>query len=75
MRLNLPLFWDVDGNEDGVVDPGEVRALLFYPTEGHWTEGSNFTPAFEAAYERLVAETGEQPAGLPPPRSSGGSWS
>ena len=30
LRLNLPLFWASDANEDGVPNPNEVRALMFY---------------------------------------------
>jgi hypothetical protein len=55
LRRNLPLFWYADANGDKVVQPAEVRALLFYPTEGHWTANGAFTDAFKAAYAQLVA--------------------
>jgi hypothetical protein len=32
VRLNLPLFWAVDTNGDGVPDRAEVKTLLFFPT-------------------------------------------
>lgn len=66
VRQNLPLFWDEDTNGDGVMDPSEVRSLLFYPTEGHWTAGGQFTPELTQAYERLVADDGSLPVNLAP---------
>jgi hypothetical protein len=53
-RLNLPIFW-LDANGDGVVQPAEVRSLLFFPTAPQWTEGDKFTKAFEDAYAQLLA--------------------
>src|SRR5207249_2483196 len=38
LRLDLPLFWASDGNGNSAVDPDEVRALLFYPAQGHWVQ-------------------------------------
>lgn len=55
VRLNLPLYWRADGNRNGAVDPQEVVSLLFYPKAPRWTDGAHFTPAFERAYEQLVA--------------------
>jgi hypothetical protein len=55
LRRNLPLFWASDANGDKIVQPGEVRALLFYPTEGQWTANGAFTDAFNVAYGQLVA--------------------
>ncbi|HJL20563.1 MAG TPA: hypothetical protein RMH99_33205 [Sandaracinaceae bacterium LLY-WYZ-13_1] len=55
VRLNLPLFWAADADDDGAVDPAEVRALRFYPTEGRWVRGGVFTPEFERAYASVVA--------------------
>lgn len=57
MRLNLPLYWAADKNKNGSIDPDEVRALLFYPTEGHWVEDGKFTPAFEQAFAAIVKES------------------
>lgn len=54
-RENLPLYWIGDADRDGTIDPGEVASLLFYPTREEWVEKGAFTPAFEAAYARIVA--------------------
>ncbi len=54
-RLNLPLFWRADSDEDGVVDPDEVVALLFHPTRGQWVADGWFTPAFLEAFDRMGA--------------------
>jgi hypothetical protein len=59
VRLNLPLFWAADADEDGAVDPAEVRALRFYPSEGDWVADGAFTPAFERAYRAIVAADAE----------------
>jgi hypothetical protein len=56
VRLNLPVFWTSDANRDATVQPSEVSALLFYPGEGHWTEGAAFTPAFSQAWTRIQEE-------------------
>jgi hypothetical protein len=55
VRANLPLYWAADANGNKSIDPNEVRALLFYPTEGRWTENGAFTAAFETAYASLLA--------------------
>lgn len=55
VQLDLPLFWASDADEDGNVDPEEVRSLLFYRTEGHWTEGGAFTEDFARAFEAISA--------------------
>jgi len=54
-RLDLPVYWASDANKDGIVDPGEVRALLFFPTQGKWVEAGAFTADFAATYEKMVA--------------------
>lgn len=56
LRLDLPLFWASDANQNGTPDPDEVRALRFYPVSLRWTEGDHFTPEFEAAMRRIRAE-------------------
>lgn len=68
-RLNLPLFWRADDNGDGVVDPGEVVGLRFYPTVGQWVTDGGFTPAFLDAYDGMVALAAETDphAALPEP--------
>ncbi len=55
VQANLPLFWVADANANGAVDPDEVASLRFYPEEGHWTEGAEFSADFERAYGQLVA--------------------
>jgi hypothetical protein len=53
--VDAPVFWVADDDEDGAVDPAEVRALLFYDTVGHWVdESGQFTHDFEDAYRKMV---------------------
>ena len=54
MRLNQPLFWAGDANGNAMADPSEVRALRFYPTEGHWVETDAFTDDFARVYGEMV---------------------
>ena len=66
MRLNLPVYWTGDKNKNGAIDPAEVAALLFYPTQGHWVDKGSFTPAFEEAYAAIVkASKAPPPSGTP----------
>jgi hypothetical protein len=58
VRLDLPLFWVADENNNGAVEPEEVASLLFYSIDGHWVEDGSFTPAFELAYARIEEEAG-----------------
>ena len=58
-RLNLPLFWRTDADGDGEVDPDEVAALLFHPTQGQWVVDGAFLPAFFDSYDRMVALAAE----------------
>jgi len=55
VRANLPVYWAGDTSKDGVIDPAEVVALQFYPTEGHWVSGGAFTPEFDQAWEAIRA--------------------
>lgn len=55
LRLNIPLFWENDRNENGTVEPDEVRSLLFYPMSEEWVADGAFTPAFENAFAQMVA--------------------
>ncbi|MCA9677637.1 MAG: hypothetical protein H6709_11645 [Kofleriaceae bacterium] len=55
VRENLALFWTADRDHDDAVDPDEVATLLFYPDAPTWVANGAFTPAFEDAYQRLVA--------------------
>jgi len=54
VRLDLPLYWIVDRNKDGSIDPDETAALLFYPSQGKWVAGGAFTPEFETAYDAIA---------------------
>lgn len=54
MELNLPLFWAADADEDGAVDPDEVRTLAFYPSDATWAEDGRFTEQFERAYAAML---------------------
>jgi hypothetical protein len=55
VRLNLPLLWDNDANNNQAIDPGEVRTLQFYPSQEVWTEAGKFTPAFAKAFAQIKA--------------------
>lgn len=59
VREGIPVHWFVDRDEDGSVDPDEIRALRFYDTTGNWTSSAggelSFTSDFSEAYARLVA--------------------
>lgn len=57
LRLDLPLFWAVDADQDGAPDPDEVRSLRFYETSETWVDAQGaFTPAYDAALARIQAE-------------------
>ena len=58
LRLNLPLFWTSDANQDGTPNPSEVRALLFYGEAPTWVQGEAFTPAFHDAMAMIEREAG-----------------
>ena len=53
VRANLPVYWVDDANHDGIVDPGEVVPLLFYPTQGHWVQDGAFTAEFDRAWQAI----------------------
>ena len=70
MRLDLPLFWAVDADQDGAPDPDEVRSLRFYETSETWVDASGaFTPAYHDALSRIRAE-----AEAPPPADERLRW-
>ncbi len=52
-RLNLPVYWIADTNGNGAIDADEVRSLLFYPTDGSWTEGGKLNDAFDKAFTQI----------------------
>ena len=60
LRANIPVFWAGDEDDDSALDPDEVRALAFYPSEGAWVEDGHFTDAFYETYESLVALNGAE---------------
>ena len=53
VRLNLPIYWIEDRDNDRVVDPDEVASLLFYGGDA---------PALPAAYEQILAASKAPPA-------------
>jgi len=61
VRLDVPIYWAVDENADGAIDPSEVATLLFYPSAPRWTENGHFTKAFANAYDDIVAWAGDPP--------------
>ncbi|HEX5064214.1 MAG TPA: hypothetical protein VFV99_32795 [Kofleriaceae bacterium] len=61
VRLNIPVYWIVDGNNNKVLDADEVAPLLFYGTSPTWTADGKFTADFEAAYNKIVAASKEPP--------------
>jgi len=62
-RLNIPMYWAADKNNDGALDPDEVKSLLFYPSEAKWTEGGKFNETFENALAQIkAAEKASAPA-------------
>jgi len=61
LRLNLPVFWATDADEDGAIDPNEVRGLDFYRADAiAWTEGDVFTTTFDQVYDLIIASS-QQP--------------
>lgn len=60
-ELFLPLFWSEDADHDQVLSPGELAVLWGFGSSARaeWVKDGQFTPAFDAAYERIVkaAET------------------
>jgi hypothetical protein len=64
VRLNLPVYWVADTNNNKALDPDEVAALLFYPTSSsvHWIKDGAFTPELDDAYKRIVAATKTAPS-------------
>lgn len=53
VRLNLPLLWENDANNNQAIDPDEVRSLMFYPSQPQWTNGNAFTPEFADAFAKI----------------------
>jgi hypothetical protein len=56
VRANVPLYWTVDGNGNGTLDPDEVASLLFYPDSGkQYVANGAFTDAFHRDYDLVVS--------------------
>jgi hypothetical protein len=69
VRLNLPLYWTIDANKNGAIEPSETATLLFYPasSSAKWVEAGAFTSAFEEAYAKIVATKGDLTASAATP--------
>ncbi|HLL25636.1 MAG TPA: hypothetical protein VK427_26045 [Kofleriaceae bacterium] len=52
VRLNLPIYWIEDRDNDRVIDPDEVTTLLFYPGEA---------PSLQSAYDQILAASKAPP--------------
>ncbi len=59
VRLNLPVYWIADANNNNTIEPDEVAPLMFYGGERTWTEGGKFTNDFETTYDQIVAASKE----------------
>ena len=55
VRLNLPIYWIADTNNNKSLDPDEVAPLMFYPTSPAYVVDGRFTPELEKAYGQIVA--------------------
>ncbi len=55
VRLNLPVYWIADTNNNKSLDANEVAALLFYPTSATYAANGALTADFETAYDQIVA--------------------
>ena len=64
-RVDQPLLWVADDNNDGRPQQDEVAGLLFFDTSPRWVAGGNLTPAFDAALATVVDEI-RRPGGEPP---------
>ncbi len=54
-RLDLPLVWYQDVDDNGAIEPEETLALMFYSSRGDWVSDGRFTPAFHGAFQRIEA--------------------
>ncbi len=62
VRLNLPIFWEADRNDNGQPDADEMRTLAFYPQAPAWVGADGApTPAFTAARDAILAASTEPP--------------
>lgn len=61
MRLNEPLYWVVDRNDDGEVGPDEVATLRFFPKARAWVRDGAFTEEFREVYRQIRGAEGTAP--------------
>ena len=59
VRLNLPIYWTGDANENGAPDVDEVVTLTFYPSAPDYTQGDHFRDAVAAIRAAHVAPAPE----------------
>lgn len=57
MRLDLPLYWVRDADEDRRVDPEEIATLSFYASQPTWVREGAFTDAYREAYAAITRES------------------
>ncbi len=62
VRLNLPIYWIADTNNNKSLDPGEVAPLLFYPTAVPYVTDGHFTAELEKAYEQILVAAKQAPS-------------
>jgi hypothetical protein len=53
VRLNLPVYWKADSNDNKAVDADEIVSLRFYPDTIQWIANGKFTEAFAAAWKEI----------------------
>jgi hypothetical protein len=51
---NMPLFWEKDANNNGVIDPDELVLLGTDEKIEKWIIDGKFTKGFESAYRRII---------------------
>jgi hypothetical protein len=54
-RLDAPVYWSRDADNDGSIDPDETASLLFFSSSPVYVESGKFTPAFESVYSEIEA--------------------
>jgi len=55
VRLNIPVYWIADANNNKSIEPEETAPLLFYGAAATWTDGGAFSKDFETTYSKIVA--------------------
>lgn len=54
VHSGLPLFWELDANADGLLDPSELVLSGVGGKRERWVKGGAFTKDFEKSYRALV---------------------